>query len=308
MKFGKLIVAAVSLALAGLIASLAAQPKLVNKEEEAKEFAALQETEAHQDKVIHTAYTDNLEEMGFLVPMLKQDRAFRFAEEKDPLDFENTFRFVEITPRNSYIRYVKEDAQFLLNTFGTVQETLALVEEEVKEAQNANVKAEPLTFKERDGVELTQYNFIYDIVDGERRAIGSRRKSLTLFFEPNAEQSTPREPAYTLTMAVARVVEDNFRDGVRNIELIIDMTPQTAEMEDVIILHRYNQKPTNAIVLGGMHNTASYPHRLRFKQKFYRHYLDHFYRLYAMVANYASKGDNDYNEEVIENFEQSMDY
>ena len=46
----------------------------------------------------------------------------------------------------------------------------------------------------------------------------------------------------------------------------------------------------------------------RFKQQFYVKLLDHFWRLYSMVANYASKDDNDFNEEVIEDLEHSIDY
>lgn len=309
MNRTKLITAALGLIVIG---SVSAQPRLVDREAEKREFPDLQRTELAQERNIADAYK-RLSEMGFLVSMSQQDRATaqKEAEPGGELNFRNTFRFIKYTPRNTYIRYVKEDPQFLLNTFGTVEEVRALVAEQVRKAQSRGVKATELQFQTRDGIELTQFDFIYSNDPDARRAVGSRRKTLTLFFTQTNQQADT-EQKLQLSLVVGRVVEDNFREGVRNVQLIIDMTPSgdpaDTNMDDVIIIDRYNQKPTNAAILGMMSNTANFPHRVRFKQRYYIKMLDHFHRLYAMVANYATKDDNDYNEEVIEKVEQSMDY
>ncbi len=309
MKLTKWVVA---LAALFFMSALFAQPRLVNRAEEKEEFPDLQTTEANQEKNIQDAY-QRLRAMGFLVRMTEIDRATKFKEEEDPLNFDYTFRYVEYTPRNTYIRFVVNDQEFLLNTFGAHQEVKALMDERIGKAKeigawNQEGSKDPSFGGDKKGVELTQYAFIYsNDRDGVRRVVGSRRKSVTLFFD-GAEGELKQGELLTLHSVLTRIVEDNFREGVTNTQLIVDPSPNTQAMDDLVILHRYNQKPTKVTVLGMMSNTATNPHRKRFKQKFYVKLMDHFFRLYRMVANYASKGDNDYNEEVIELLEESLDY
>ncbi|MCB1317291.1 MAG: hypothetical protein KDK27_15110 [Leptospiraceae bacterium] len=304
----KWIVLPLALLLAG---SLMAQPRTVEPETEQEEFPDLQRTEALQEANILDAYT-RLGELGWLVQMAQQDRRLQQLEEENPLNFEYTFRYIKFTPRNTYIRYVKEDPQFLLNTFGPTEQILNQIKEKVELAKTINVPAEAVTLdKGRDGIELTQYDFIYSNDPDQRRAIGSRRKSLTLFFDRTNNQADTAQQLQ-LSMVVTKIVENDFRRGVSDTELIIDPAPldpkDDIQMSDILILHRYNQKPTNVILLGLMHNTSTNPHRLEFKQEFYVKLLDHFFRLFRLVANYASKDDNDYNEEVLQKLEQSMSY
>lgn len=300
-------IALVTICLAAMwVGSLGAQPRVVNRAQEAAEFPELQATEAQQQRNILDAYK-RLSQLGWLVNMAQLDRMTAFEEAREPLNFDHTFRFIKYTPRNTYIRYVKEEPQFLLNSFGEVDVVRGLITKKVEAANRAGVQAANVQFQTRDGIELTQFDFIYANDPDQRRAIGSRRKSLTLFFTQTNQQADT-EQQFQLSLVVSRVVEDNFRQGVRNVQVVIDQSPQDEKMDDVIILDRYNMKPTNATVLGMMANTSTNPHRTRFKQRYYVKMLDHFYRLYSMVANYASKDDNDYNEEVIEMVEQSMDY
>ncbi|MBX7058097.1 MAG: hypothetical protein K1X75_08510 [Leptospirales bacterium] len=301
----------IALITAGLIAlligSLSAQPRTVNRTQEAADYPDLQATENQHQKNIFEAYK-RLATVGWLVQMAQADRATGFQEAQDPLNFEYTFRFIKYTPRNTYIRYVKEEPQFLLNSFGAVDQIRGAIANKVQAAKSAGVTgATDIQFQTRDGIELTQFDFIYANDPDQRRAIGSRRKSLTLFFT-QTNQQPDAEQQFNLSLVVSRIVEDNFRQGVRNVQLIIDPSPQDEKMDDVIILDRYNMKPTNITVLGMMSNTTTNPHRMIFKQRYYSRMLDHFYRLYSMVANYASKDDNDYNDEVLQRLEHSMDY
>lgn len=308
MKFWKRTIALIALISVG---GLLAQPRLVNREEEKTEFPDLQNTEARQEKNIQDAY-QRLRSMGFLVKMTNQDRELKAKEDEEPLNFDYTYRYVKFTPHNTYIRYVAAEQQFLLNTFGAQEAVKKLIDDRVAKAKEIKAWGEgsqEVAFSaEKKGVELTQFEFIYnDDEEGVRKAIGSRRKSVSLFFD-QAGTDIPQGTELTLNMVVTRIVEDNFRHGIRDTQLIIDPSPNTPLMDDVIILHRYNEKPTSITVLGMMSNTSTNPHRTRFKQKFYIKLLDHFFRLYRMVANYASKDDNDYNESVLEQLEHSMNY
>ena len=306
-----------------LIGSLGAQPREVDRQRETEEFPDLQHTELLQDRNIADAY-QRLGTLGWLVSMAEADRGFAAAEREDlensNFDFRNTFRFIQYTPRNTYIRFVTENQNALLNTFygttgGADDPLFAEVKTKVDRAKAVGIQANEIDFSQnRRGIELTQYDFIYANDRDARRAVGSRRKSVTLFFSPsNAQADTEQQGR--LTMVVTRITEDNFRAGIRTVQLIIDPTPdlgwtneQPPNTDDVLILHRYNEKPSTCVVVGAMHNTTTNPHRARFKQQFYVKLLDHFWRLYSMVANYASKDDNDYNEEVLQKLEQSMSY
>ena len=311
MKFRKWIVALITIVS---VSSLFGQPRLVNRDEERKEFPDLQETEANQEKNIQETYTE-LQRMGFLVRMTELDRQTAFEEQlpENQFDFTKTARFVEYTPRNTYIRYVANNQQFLLNTFGEADKVKAQMDERVAKAIEIKAWYTEQGYKDiaftgdKKGVELTQFDFIYSDDEEVRKVVGSRRKSVTLFFN-DAGGEVAQGQVLTLNMVVTRLVRDDFKEGVRNVYLIVDPSPETAAMDDIVILHRYNQKPTNVTVLGMMSNTATNPHRNRFKQKFYVKLLKHFFRLYRMVANYASKGDNDYNDEVLESFEYTMEY
>ena len=311
MKFRKWIIALITITS---VSSLFGQPRLVNREEEKQEFPELQETEAYQEKNIQETYTE-LQRMSFLVRMTEIDRKVAFEEQlpENQFDFTKTFRYVEYTPRNTYIRFVANDQQFLLNTFGEATKVKEAMDARVAKAKEIKAWSTEQGWKDiqfggdKKGIELTQFAFIYSDEKEARKVVGSRRKSVTLFFN-DAAGEVAQGQELTLNMVVTRVIRDDFKEGVRNAYLIVDPSPETQAMDDVVILHRYNQKPTKVTVLGMMSNTATNPHRNRFKQKFYVKVLTHFFRLYRMVANYASKGDNDYNEEVIEQIEYSLEY
>ncbi|MCX7811762.1 MAG: hypothetical protein N2247_12735 [Leptospiraceae bacterium] len=284
-----------------------AQPKLIDREEEKKEYPDLQQTEAILDKNIQDAYK-RISIFGPLVNLAKNDRSKYFKQKEDPFNFEYGLKNIVYTPRNTYIRYVKESPEFLLVGFGTTQEVLAKIKERIDYVNGQGVKVPPLSFQNRDGIELTQFEFVYAEDTPTREVVGSRRKSLTLFYD-RVNQSTIDTPQdFKLTMVVSRVINHHIRDGVKDIELIVDPDPNTENMDDVIILHRYNEKPTQVIVLGSMHNTPNNPHRVVFKRDFYLQLLDHFNSLYRMVDGYAKKDSNEYNQKVLQLLKKEMEY
>jgi hypothetical protein len=284
-----------------------AQPKLIDREEEKKEYPDLQQTEAILDKNIQDAYK-RISIFGPLVNLAKNDRSKYFKQKEEPFNFEHGLKNIVYTPRNTYIRYVKESPEFLLVGFGTTQEVLAKIKERIDYVNGQGVKVPPLSFQNRDGIELTQFEFVYAEDTPTREVVGSRRKSLTLFYD-RVNQSTIDSPQdFKLTMVVSRVINHHIREGIKDLELIVDPDPNTENMDDVIILHRYNEKPTQVIVLGSMHNTPNNPHRVVFKRDFYLQLLDHFNSLYRMVDGYAKKDSNEYNQKVLQLLKKEMEY
>ena len=284
-----------------------AQPKLIDREEEKKEYPDLQQTEAILDKNIQDAYK-RISIFGPLVNLAKNDRSKYFKQKEDPFNFEHGLKNIVYTPRNTYIRYVKESPEFLLVGFGTTQEVLAKIKERIDYVNGQGVKVPQLGFQNRDGIELTQFEFVYADDTPTREVVGSRRKSLTLFYD-RVNQSTIDTPQdFKLTMVVSRIINHHIRDGVKDVELIVDPDPNTENMDDVIILHRYNEKPTQVIVLGSMHNTPNNPHRVVFKRDFYLQLLDHFNSLYRMIDGYAKKDSNEYNQKVLQLLKKEMEY
>jgi len=298
--------------IVGLLLTLAqmliwAQPKLIDREEEKKEYPDLQQTEAILDKNILDAYK-RLSIFGPLVNLAKDDRNKYFKQKEEPLNVNYTLRNIVYTPRNTYIRYVKESPDFFLVGFGTTQEVLALIKERIDYVNGQGVKVPQLQFQSREGIELTQFEFIYAEDTPSREVVGSRRKSLSLFYERVNQGTIDTPQDFKLSLVVSRIVRHHIKDGIKDIELVIDSDPNTENMDDVIILHRYNQKPTNVIVLGSMHNTPNNPHRVQFKRDFYLQLLDHFNSLYRMVDGFAKKDGNEYNQKVINLLKQAMEY
>jgi len=187
-----------------------AQPKLIDREEEKKEYPDLQQTEAILDKNIQDAYK-RISIFGPLVNLAKNDRSKYFKQKEDPFNFEYGLKNIVYTPRNTYIRYVKESPEFLLVGFGTTQEVLAKIKERIDYVNGQGVKVPQLGFQNRDGIELTQFEFVYAEDTPSREVVGSRRKSLTLFYD-RVNQSTIDTPQdFKLTMVVSRVINHHIR-------------------------------------------------------------------------------------------------
>ena len=309
MKFSKIFTGAASLLLFSSLSAQNVSPldRIIDRQEEQKNYPDLFNTEKIHEANILRIYND-LGNYGHLVPMSQQDRQMKFNEMKDPNNLKNIFRFIQYTPRNTYARYVKEDPALLLMGFGPLNEVQANISEKVKLAVANGIAVKDVQFQTRDGIELTKFDFIYDESDPKHKPIGSRRKSLTLFYKAGGAQGADTKQKYTLDFVVSRVVDDNFYTGEKDIELIIDPTPLDEQMEDVVILHRHGMKEMNTIPLGLMQNTPNYPHRLMLKQRFLSKVLDDFYRLYTMLDNYAKRDGNDYNDKVILELHNQMDY
>ncbi len=287
---------------------LTAEPKVIDRAAEARDYPDLQQTEKNQDANIVEAYK-RLNQYAPLVAMGAKDRATSFKEKAEPLKFEYTFRNIKYTPRNSYVRYVKESPEFILVGLGDTKTVLDLMTEKNKQLNDAGVQVPNFQFQTRDGIELTQFQFIFREDSDKIRATGSRRKSVMLFYKAGAGTAPDTAGAQALDMVVTRIVEDDYDSGVKDVEVIIDPTPGAAgPKNDIITLHRYNYKVTTCALLGAMSNTPNYPHRVDFKQKFYVHLMDHFDTLYRMVDTYAKRDGNDTNEKTIGRMRNSMDY
>lgn len=297
---------------AGLLSALSAvallaKPKIIDREAEKKAYPDMQVTEGIADKNIVEAYK-RLAAFGPLVNLAHDDREKYFKERQEPTDFRHTLRNIVYTPRNTYVRYVKESPEFLLVGLGDPAETQAKITEKVTEASNAGVQVAAPAFQGREGIELTQFEFVYSEDQSGREAVGSRRKSVSLFYKRAAQGAVDTEQDYTLDLVVTRIVEDDYKKGVKDVEVVIDATPGTENMDDVIVVHRYNQKPSQTIVIGAMPNTPIFPQRLAFKQKFYVRLLDHYNILYRLVDGYAKRDGNSFQDAVLERLRASTEY
>lgn len=290
-----------------LTSILAVLPPIVDREAEREEYPGLQNTEALRDGNI-LEYNERLGQLGALVIMSREDRATAFAERENPYDMNNLFRFIRYTPRNTYVRYVQESFDFILVGMGEPEDLMEEIQRATDEAARANVNVPALEFQNRDGIELTQFEFIYDHEHlATREAIGSRRKSLTLFFRPG-EGGADRAEDLVLDAVVTRVVDDNFREDKRFVQVIVDPTPLEESMDNVWVFQREGERITDARILGTMENTPTNPHRLNFKRNFYNKLVSHYDVLYTMVDNYANTDDNRYNRELIRSLNRSMEY
>ncbi len=292
-----------------LVGNLSAKPRVINREQEKEQFPDLQVTEKLQEQNINNVMK-RINDFGILVPLAQEDRMQAFKALDNPLDFRYTSRNIFYTPRNTYVRYVKEKPDVITVGLGTVDEVKGIINEKVQEARASSVKANDIQFGgSRDGIELTQFEFIRANIGFERDVVvGSLRKSVTLYFKPAANQGADSQQETQLDMVVTRVVDDNQRNGVRDVELVIDPSPMDDNMDDIVIVHRYNKKVPQAMVVGAMANTPTFPLRVQFKQKFYVKLMDHFFRLYRLVENYAHKDSNKYQENVVEELTDQLVY
>ena len=286
---------------------LSAQQKKINRKDEAGEFPDLQTTEDIQDQNIANVYK-RLATFGHLVEMARQDRLNKFREENvDRLNFNFTHRDLKYTPHNTYVRFVHNGDKFSTVGLGETQKVMGQINEKVAVAKSIGINANEIQFPDLDGIELTKFDFLYEIIDQERRAIGSRRKSISLYFQPG-DVGPDQERNFTLEMAVTRITDDNYQEGRKYVQLIIDPSPMDDNNDDIVVLHRYNQKPTVVTVLGTMRNSANYPHRIEFKQKFYVKLLDNFFRLFRLVDGYSRKDGDDFNDELLKHLERGNEY
>lgn len=296
--------AVASLILAGVVIG---KPRVIDREDESKQYPDLQETEKGIEKNIVDTFKE-FNNFGYLVAYLKEDRNLEFNAQRDPYDFRFRLENVNYTPRNTYIRYVKSSPEFVMVGFGVPSDVQALINEKVEEAKAAQVNAVMPDLNGIEGMELTQFDFIKEDTKKEaREVVGSVRKSMSLYYE-QVNQQADTEQQLKLKMAIMLVVDDHLRDGVKDKELIIDPSPLDDNMDDIIIVHRYNKKVPSVTILGTVDNTPSFPTRNKFKQKFYKKLSNQFYRMYQLVDNYAVKDDNEYNEDLTEELIEQMRY
>jgi hypothetical protein len=288
--------------------SLMAQPRYINRANEKDAYPNLQVAEARQEENVRDVMK-RLSDFKHLVEMAREDRITNFNKIKEPNNFQHTLKNITYTPRNTYVRYVREDAENIFVGIGEKDNLIAQAQEKIALANQNKINVKNLAFQQRDGIELTQFEFIRETVGTKCCiAVGSRRKTITLYYKQAANQTPEAQQELLLDMVVLRVVEDHQRNGVKNVEVVIDPTPLDEDMNDIMVFQRYNMHIPQISLIGSMANTTNYPHRYRFKKTFYNRLNEHFYRLMMLVDNYASKGDNDYNEKLIQEVEKTLDY
>ncbi len=285
---------------------LFAQPGLIDRAAEKVDHAALQFGEKILDKNIQEAY-EYLKSLGYLSALAKSDRALAIKAEKEPYNFRYDQRALKYVPWRNSVRYVKESDLFLLNTFGSTEETLALIQEQVTKARLQKIDIPNFQLGSRDGVEISVFGFLYVKDKDKTRSIGSIRRTLRMFYVPTGRLPNG-EQDYDLGLVSLRIVYDNFRQGNKDVEVIIDPSPNDEQMDDLIILHRYNQAPSDVYLLGLMHNTKTFSHRYDFKRKYYSYFRDQFLQLLQRVTKYNTFSTNASHEEQVKRLDRGLRY
>lgn len=260
-----------------LSSALSAQWKLRDRKGEDKKYPSLQKTGKYWDKDIQLAYAQ-LSQFGFIVELAKNDRATAILAEKEPHSPHYSERDLKFVPWRSSIRYVKEGEQFLLKSFGKLSKVKELISKSIKLASQSNVVVPNPSFGDREGVEISQFGFIYKKDPDKTRAIGFQRKWINIFFSQASQNQ--------ISLATLRVEYNNFRLGVKEIDLIIDPSPMDGQMRDIVILHRYNETDPKVYLLALMYNDKGANHRNQFKAK-YSHYLrGDFLQIFKRIGAY----------------------
>ena len=270
--------------------ALFAQRKVIDRQQENLQYKSLQIAGKTWDKKIQEVYK-KLEHFGFLVALAKDDRKKAILGEKEPLDFRHDRRHLKFVPWRNSIRYVKEGEDFLLNSFGDIEEVKALIAKKIQLAAQNNMTVPKPNIGNREGFELSQFGFIYVKDPDKTRAIGTQRRRLTLYFSGPNQQ---------LAAATMRIEYHNFREDVKEIELIIDPTPIDKQMEDIVILHRHNKKEAKVDLLALMHNSKAFANRNKFKSKYHNYLRVHFFQSIQRIATYNVLNPQKFNQKAFE--------
>ena len=277
--------------------TLFSQSPVVNREQEKKNFASLHFTEKRLGQNIKEAY-ESLSKFAYLIKLAKEDRLRAIQAEKEPHNFRHDFKALKYVPWRNNIRYVKEGDKFILNSFGKVNEIKELINERVTQARANNILIDKINFQAREGIEFSQFSFIYAKDSDKTRAVGAQRKWLSLYFNPNK----------TLALSTLQVEYNNLRRGVKEIELIIDPSPTDNNLDDLVIVHRYNQGPAKVYLVGMMYNNKSFNNRNNFKIKYNNYLRNKFLQMFQRVAKYNNYNSHEGHKKHFERLERGLEY
>ena len=293
-------------AIAILCGSLFAQQEYIDRKREAKEFRSLLYAESIQDKNIQQAFT-YLGSLGYMTELAKFDRNLAVRAEKEPHNFRTDLRRLKYVPWRNTLRYVKESEQFVLNSFGDLEEVKALIQSKLALARGHKIDLPEFGYGARDGVELTWYGFLYEKGPTKRRAIGSQSKSLTLYFIPS-DKNKFNQQNYKLERATLKIIHNNMLQDSKQVEFIIDPTPLDDKLDDILIVTRYNYAPPEIYVLGMMHNNKGFSHRLEFKKKYHNYLRNQFLQMFQRIAKYNKFTENVRHEKHLQRLQRGLEF
>jgi len=268
---------------------------------EAKHFPELQAAERSQEANIREMYR-TLNRYGPLARTMGKDSVAAFQDTADPLHFKKVYGFVSFTPTDTFARYVRETPDFVFAELGEPKTILDLISHGTRQAKGEGLVIPGLQLQNREGIELTRFQFLYRQTSAGKQVIGSHRRSLLLFFKPGSSSALAPE----LDLVVMRISEVQPRDAIKHLEVIIDPSPLSASTEGVIRLNRYNTGITTCDILATFENNPGYPQRLKFKKDFHAQLLEQFNVFYDLVDNYALLNSKKQGEKTLDGILKSM--
>jgi hypothetical protein len=179
-----------------------------------------------------------------------------------------------------------------------LNEGIAGVLQKYKLMENKDIKIIPYQVDysvEKDYILIERHMFMRDMMDV--KVVGEKRKSVKLYGSGGS-----------LAKIESMIYERDYNNANEHYVEIIDPSPMTEGLDDVIIKQTFNKKLVFNKTLGEMKNTTAFPVRNDFKRNFYIPHLTYFYNTVLSIAETYSKGAKDTDSSVTDFLQRSTQY
>ena len=145
-------------------------------------------------------------------------------------------------------------------------------------------------------IEIESYSFIPES-DIFTNLVGIRSKVMRLYYGQGNQASKIE----------TKFFNHNFLTHEKNQSSIIDPSPMTSDMSDVLITDQLNSSPQYKSALGKIENSISKPMRIVFKKDYLKN-LVNFEKLLKFTESFQIKYGIDADQRVINNIKESLKY
>ncbi|MDH5717472.1 MAG: hypothetical protein OEZ22_07510 [Spirochaetia bacterium] len=148
--------------------------------------------------------------------------------------------------------------------------------------------------KGKDYIEIESYSFNGKSYN-KNNIVGMTTKKMKLFFNGN-----------TLTKVETSVMQEDYEKRTKTENTIIDVTPLTKDLSDVVITNTVNSGNPYNLIVKDMENTVSNPMRIEFKRNFYLKNLMYFEKLFRYTESFQVQKDKNNDEKIIKELTDSI--
>ena len=145
-------------------------------------------------------------------------------------------------------------------------------------------------------VEIESYSFIPES-SIYTTLVGIRYKIMRLYYGQGV----------TASKIETEIFEQNFLTHEKRESKITDPSPDTLDMNDVMLISQLNKNEEDQLRMGQMENTISRPMRIRFKKNYLNHLIN-FEKLLRFTEEFQIKYGIDSDKQIISNLKNSLKY